>query len=928
MLKIGIFFGGSSREREISFVGGRTIYDRLDRSLFEPIPIFVDSLNNFIILNWQYLYKGTIRDFYPSKEYNHDKYSSYIELLDELSKNEIDQLINKVGIPIYPHEFKSTFAFAFLTLLGVNGEDGTIQGILEWYGIPYSGTRILGSAINVDKEIQRNFINSSLNYNLDSKIIRYDKWIKESNKNKLYKNLKSKFGSQFVCKSCKQGSSIGISIIKSEKNFEYDINRCFFIKKIEASFWKSLTEVEKDKFIINEIIDVRHGIGMPVMIKEKTFYSGKELIEYLNDHFTFSIKDILLESIYHEEKVIIEPYLKGREFSCIVIEDNNNKPLTLPLTELKVENYFFDYRAKYLPGMVNKTTPMNITYDEFLKIKNACEKLYIDLHCDVYARIDGFLTEDGKIYLNDPNTTSGMNPSSFLFHQSAEVGFTPTQFLTYLIKKSFNKAIKNNKALLKQNKNLLSLESLINKEKTEIKSKTRVGVLMGGFSSERHISLESGRNIYDKLSSSKEYEPIPIFLSGDSSKHRLFILPINVLLKDNADDIHQKLINESCQNKDSDKILKSIRIDTKEIIEQYTKSANLNIKEITYKSLKDYVDFIFIALHGRPGEDGEIQSILEKENISYNGSGIETCRLTIDKFKTNQFLKSHNILDVNQIVSKTNLFPEEKTDYQNVFKGDQYISIAKQIVIKKESWNKDKKTIISDLEDKLGYPMIGKPIDEGCSSAVLKLENRNLLKLYIDAIFRDSFILKEDLVNALKIKEKTEFPQKKEILIEEFIQKGNANHFLEITGGLITELDEETNNINYHIFEPSESIATNNILSLEEKFLAGEGQNITPARFSDDIELNKKISEEVKAKLLEVAKLLNIEGYARIDAFVKIYNDRIEVIIIEVNILPAMTPATCIFHQAALAGYKPFDFIKAIINYGLAKFAYLNIYSK
>ena len=64
-MKIGIFFGGQSREREISFAGGRTVYDNLDKSLFEPVPIFIDSVGNFILLDWQYLYKGTIRDFYP-----------------------------------------------------------------------------------------------------------------------------------------------------------------------------------------------------------------------------------------------------------------------------------------------------------------------------------------------------------------------------------------------------------------------------------------------------------------------------------------------------------------------------------------------------------------------------------------------------------------------------------------------------------------------------------------------------------------------------------------------------------------------------------------------------------------------------------------------------------------------------------------------
>ena len=54
-MKIGIFFGGTSREREISFAGGRTVFDNLDKALFQPVPIFVDSLGQLIQLDWQYI---------------------------------------------------------------------------------------------------------------------------------------------------------------------------------------------------------------------------------------------------------------------------------------------------------------------------------------------------------------------------------------------------------------------------------------------------------------------------------------------------------------------------------------------------------------------------------------------------------------------------------------------------------------------------------------------------------------------------------------------------------------------------------------------------------------------------------------------------------------------------------------------------------
>ena len=76
----------------------------------------------------------------------------------------------------------------------------------------------------------------------------------------------------------------------------------------------------------------------------------------------------------------------------------------------------------------------------------------------------------------------------------------------------------------------------------------------------------------------------------------------------------------------------------------------------------------------------------------------------------------------------------------------------------------------------------------------------------------------------------------------------------------------------YDVFEASEAVAEGGILSLEEKFLAGEGQNITPARYASIPVDNAVISAKVKAELAKTADLLNVEGYCRIDAFVRIYS--------------------------------------------------------
>src|SRR6266536_2770164 len=126
-IKIGIVFGGRSKEREISFAGGRTVYDNLNKSIFEAIPLFVDSFGNFVLLDWQFVYKGTIRDFYPPVEFlpaSNNEFQYYAENLGELNPKQQEELISKIGKKIKIDELKNTIDFAFLCLHDPFGEDG------------------------------------------------------------------------------------------------------------------------------------------------------------------------------------------------------------------------------------------------------------------------------------------------------------------------------------------------------------------------------------------------------------------------------------------------------------------------------------------------------------------------------------------------------------------------------------------------------------------------------------------------------------------------------------------------------------------------------------------------------------------------------------------------------------------------------------
>ena len=113
----------------------------------------------------------------------------------------------------------------------------------------------------------------------------------------------------------------------------------------------------------------------------------------------------------------------------------------------------------------------------------------------------------------------------------------------------------------------------------------------------------------------------------------------------------------------------------------------------------------------------------------------------------------------------------------------------------------------------------------------------------------------------------------------------------------------------------SQAVVTGSILSIEEKFLPGAGENQTPAPLpADELAF-------VSSTIQQVYEALGCKGYARIDCF---YQESAQtktgaprLVIIEVNTLPGITPATCIFHQAAEIGKKPMDFIDTIVQLGM-----------
>ena len=120
-IKLGVIFGGTSTEHEVSIVSGTSVIKNLNKEKYEIYPIYINKNGEW----FKYTYQN--QEFKVGDEI--------------IGKEKIENIF----------EYLKKLDIAFPILHGLGGEDGTIQGLLELLKIPYVGTRVLGSSICMDK---------------------------------------------------------------------------------------------------------------------------------------------------------------------------------------------------------------------------------------------------------------------------------------------------------------------------------------------------------------------------------------------------------------------------------------------------------------------------------------------------------------------------------------------------------------------------------------------------------------------------------------------------------------------------------------------------------------------------------------------------------------------------------------------------------
>lgn len=212
MENVAVVFGGRSVEHEVSIITGMQIVENMDKSKYNPIPIYITKEGKF--LSGDYLRDFTTfknNDFSKATEVffkgyaeDHNLYTFEKEKAGLFSKEVMNlKVVSKIDI-IFP------------ALHGTYGEDGSIQGLFELMNIPYVGCGVMSAAVGMDKVIMKKVFQSENIPMTDYFYFYRDEW---KNKDGIIKKAEDLRYSLFV-KPANLGSSVGISKATDRKSFE------------------------------------------------------------------------------------------------------------------------------------------------------------------------------------------------------------------------------------------------------------------------------------------------------------------------------------------------------------------------------------------------------------------------------------------------------------------------------------------------------------------------------------------------------------------------------------------------------------------------------------------------------------------------------------------------------------------------------------
>ena len=175
----------------------------------------------------------------------------------------------------------------------------------------------------------------------------------------------------------------------------------------------------------------KYGLNFPVVVK--TSCGGSSVGVYIVNNRK-EYEDALADASQYGDEIVVEEYIKGREFSVAVVDNK-----AYPVSEIAPIQGFYDYKNKYQAGSTVETCPAEISPELTAKMQENAVKAAKALGLTGYSRLDFMMKENGEMYCLEANTLPGMTPTSLIPQEAKVLGMDYPTLCEELIRISMKK---------------------------------------------------------------------------------------------------------------------------------------------------------------------------------------------------------------------------------------------------------------------------------------------------------------------------------------------------------------------------------------------------------------------------------------------------------------------------------------------------------
>ncbi len=349
-IKLGVFFGGKSVEHEVSIITALQAIENIDKEKYDVVPVYIAKNNK--------MYCGDLID--DIKQYIHIDNLLNLSTKVTLAQKDNKVVLLKTNKKFYENEIYDYIDVAFPIVHGTNVEDGTLQGYLKMFNLPYVGCDVTSSAVGMDKYVSKVLLKENGIPVLDCKCYYKNEEIED-----IIKSVEQDLEYPVIVKPINLGSSVGIAVAKNKEELEEAIEDSFTYSRrilIEKAI-KNLKEVNCS--VLGDYEDCKAS-------------ECEEL-------------DKTADILSYEDK-----YLSGGKKTGGAKQSMNSGVLKLPA---------------------------NINNELKEEIQTLAKRTFKILGCNGVIRIDFLIDEDiNKVYVNEVNTIPGS--LSFHLWRAAGMNYT------------------------------------------------------------------------------------------------------------------------------------------------------------------------------------------------------------------------------------------------------------------------------------------------------------------------------------------------------------------------------------------------------------------------------------------------------------------------------------------------------------------------